>query len=149
MDRLYDRDFYSWALEQAKALRLAGSARINTPATLDWENLAEEIESLGKSQASELWSRYYRLLTHLLKWRYQPDARSSSWRGTIVEQRLQITKLLKQNPGLKPLLASTFNDAYSEARDLAAAEAELPSETFPLESPWSIDQATDKTFWPD
>jgi hypothetical protein len=149
MGTLYERDFYSWALGQARALRLAGSARLNTPATLDWENLAEEIESLGRSQASELESRYYQLLAHLLKWHFQPERRSSSWRGTIVEQRYQLGRLLNGNPGLEPSRSRRFRSAYAGARDLAAAETELPVETFPVDCPWSIDQASDKAFWPD
>ena len=149
MDTLYDRDFYSWAMEQAKALRLAAGARINTPAMLDWENLAEEIESLGKSQASELESRYYQLLTHLLKWAYQSKRRSRSWQGTIAEQRYRLDRLLKDNPGLKPSRARRFRSAYQAARDLAAIETGLPIETFPSECPWTIEQATDKAFWPE
>jgi hypothetical protein len=149
MSTLYDRDFYSWTVQQAQALRLAAGARLNTPASLDWENLAEEIESLGKSQASELESRYYRLLVHLLKWQFQPEQRSASWRGTIVEQRQQLAKLLKGNPGLKPSRSRRFREAYSDARELAAAETELPVETFPIECPWGVDQASDRAFWPD
>jgi len=78
MSRLYEQDFYSWTIEQAEALRAAGKARLNTPRTIDWEAVAEEIESTGRAQASDLGSRYYRLLTHLLKWRYQPQRRSRS-----------------------------------------------------------------------
>jgi hypothetical protein len=149
MSTLYDRDFYSWTLQQAQALRLAAGARLNTPTSLDWENLAEEIESLGKSQASELGSRYFRLLVHLLKWQYQSGRRSGSWRGTIAEQRLQLAKLLKENPGLKPRRAELFRDAYADARQLAAIETELPIDSFPPKSPWTLEQACDMAFWPD
>lgn len=149
MDTLYDRDFYSWAMEQAKALRLAAGARINTPAMLDWENLAEEIESLGKSQASELDSRYAQLLTHLLEWTYQPQKRSKSWRRTIVQQRIRIDKLTRQNPGLKPRQPRIFREAYADARKLAAAETGLAASAFPPTSPWTLAQATDEDFWPD
>lgn len=149
MDTLYDRDFYSWAMEQAKALRLAGGARINTPATLDWENLAEEIESLGKSQASELDSRYTQLLAHLLKWMYQPGRRSKSWRRTIDQQRIRIDKLLRQNPGLKSGQAGIFGEAYADARKFAASETGLDRSLFPPTSPWTVAQAMDEDFWPD
>jgi hypothetical protein len=54
-------------LQQAEALRAAARLKLNTPLALDWENLAEEIEDLGKSRAREFSSRYYRLLAHLLK----------------------------------------------------------------------------------
>jgi hypothetical protein len=149
MNTLYDRDFYSWALEQAKALRLAAGARINTPASLDWANLAEEIESLGKSQASELDSRYTELLSHLLKWVYQPERRSGSWRGTITEQRIRLGRLLRQSPGLKAKQSRTFREAYADARKLAAAETGIDIATFPERSPWTPAQSTDEDFWPD
>ena len=149
MDTLYDRDFYSWAMQQAKALRLAAGARINTPAMLDWENLAEEIESLGKSQASELDSRYTQLLTHLLKWLYQSQKSSKSWRRTIVQQRIRIEKLTRQNPGLKPRQLQIFREAYEDARKLAAAETGLDISIFPPTSPWTLTQATDEDFWPE
>ncbi len=149
MSTLYDRDFYSWALEQAEALRLAAGACVNTPATLDWENLAEEIESLGKSQASELDSRYTQLLAHLLKWRYQPEKRSKSWRRTVDQQRIRIDKLLRQNPGLKSAQVEIFREAYPDARKFAASEAGLDRSVFPPASPWTLAEATDEDFWPD
>ena len=65
MSKLYDRDFYTWTIEQAAALRAAGAAR-----TIDWYVVADEVESMGRSQVSELGSRCFRLLAHLLKWQY-------------------------------------------------------------------------------
>ena len=145
---LHDIDFYSWTRQQAAALRQAAAERVNTSAPLDWENLAEEIESMGRSQAQELFSRYYRLLTHLLKWQHQPTQHSSSWRGTIVEQRAQLEILLEENPGLKPKRRAAFAKAYRAARKLAAAESDLPIATFPVESPWAVAEALDDDFWP-
>jgi hypothetical protein len=111
MSRLYDEDFYSWTIEQAETLRAAGKARLNTPRVVDWEAVAEEIESLGRSQASELGSRYYSLLTHLLKWQYQPKKRRRSWCATIVEQRSPLERLLQENPGSRPQRAARFAQA--------------------------------------
>lgn len=45
--RLYEEDFVRWTEQQAAALRAAARAAINLP--LDWENLAEGIDSLGRS----------------------------------------------------------------------------------------------------
>ena len=149
MSKLYEQDFYMWTIEQAEALRAAGNARLNTPRTIDWEAVAEEIESMGRSQASDLGSRYYRLLTHLLKWQYQPEQRGGSWRGTIVEQRTRLADLIDENPGLKPMRQRAFAKAYRNARELAAAETGLPLETFPEEAPYDLDQAMAKGFYPD
>ena len=149
MSALYETDFYSWTLEQARAVRAAGAARINTPAAIDWENLAEELEGMARSEADALYSRYLRLLQHLLKWRYQPDGRGGSWRGTIVEQRTRARRLILKNPGLKPQREELFHAAYEDAVPLAAAETELPSAIFPETSPFTLDQALDESFWPE
>jgi hypothetical protein len=149
MGALYETDFYSWTQEQAAALKKVARAKLNMPAPLDWENLAEEIESLGRSQESELESRYFRLLAHLLKWRHQPEQRSGSWRGTIIEQRTRLARLLRQNASLKARRREFFAEAYADARELAAGETELPIETFPEQSPWTIEQAEDRDFWPE
>ncbi|MBV9385502.1 MAG: DUF29 domain-containing protein, partial [Chroococcidiopsidaceae cyanobacterium CP_BM_ER_R8_30] len=77
---LYEQDFYAWTQQQVKFLR---SGHLQE---LDIENLIEEIESLGKQQRQELRNRLGVLLGHLLKWYYQPEARSRSWTGTIREQ---------------------------------------------------------------
>ena len=78
---LYDQDFFLWTKEQAAALRRAKES--NLP--LDWENLAEEIESLGKSDRRQLTSQIRRILRHLLKLEASPAARPrAGWRSTII-----------------------------------------------------------------
>jgi hypothetical protein len=149
MSKLYDQDFYTWTLDQAAALRAAGAARLNTPRMIDWEAVAEEIESMGRSQVSELGSRYFRLLAHLLKWQHQPEQRSGSRRGTIVEQRTRLRRLLEDNPGLKPLQERLFAEAYADARELAAAETGLPIATFPEVAPFGREAALAVGFYPD
>ncbi|HJU28752.1 MAG TPA: DUF29 domain-containing protein, partial [Candidatus Binataceae bacterium] len=95
----YETDFYAWTREQAQALRARqGEA-------LDWNNLAEEIESIGRSDAEALASQLARLLLHLLKWRYQPNRRSRGWELSIMEARLRINRRLRKSPSLKSKLA--------------------------------------------
>jgi hypothetical protein len=86
-------------------------------------------------------------LAHLLKWQYQPDRRSNSWRLTVAEQRRRISRLLRKNPGLKRDLAETFADAYGDAILAAARETDLPESTFPADCPWSFDQAMQEDFF--
>ena len=87
---LYDTDFYAWANEQAALLR---AGRLSEA---DIENIAEEIESMGRSERSELVNRLTVLLVHLLKWRYQPGLRGRSWRLTIEEQRDQLDRTISR-----------------------------------------------------
>jgi hypothetical protein len=87
---LYAEDFYLWTQQQAALLRTGKWQE------LDYENLAEEIESVGRSEKRELGNLLEVLLTHLLKWQYQSEGRRGghSWEDTIWEQRRQLAALL-------------------------------------------------------
>ena len=98
--RLYDEDFVRWSEEQSRALREAARSGVNLP--LDWENLAEEVESLGRSQRRELRSRIAVILEHLLKLERSPAADPrSGWMETIARERSEIELLLNDSPSLK------------------------------------------------
>jgi hypothetical protein len=148
MTTLYETDFYSWALQQARALRAAAAARINTPEAVDWANVAEEIESMGREQAAKLRSSLRLVLMHLLKWKYQETMRTVSWRITIGRERRNIVDHLADNPSLKGRLNEIFEQAYRHARKDAADETGLPLSTFPATSPFTIEQVRDEGFLP-
>jgi hypothetical protein len=136
----YDRDFYAWTQEQARRLR---EGRLSE---LDLNNLAEEIESMGKQQRREMRNRLALLLLHLLKWQYQPSHRTPSWRHSIREQRDQIVQLLQDSPSLKPVLGDLFAEAYGKGRRDSADETGLPLKSFPAKPPFTLDQALDPLF---
>jgi ribosomal protein L29 len=140
---LHDSDFYTWAMETAGALR---ERRFET---IDWEAVAEELEDMGRSERRELESRLEVLLAHLLKWRFQPQRRSSSWRGTIKEQRRKTARLLRQNPGLKPLMEEILADAYYRSLAVAERDTGIDEDAFPETCPWDIDRIMDEGFWPE
>ena len=140
---LYEQDFYAWTNRQAELLRAGRFDRA------DIDNIAEEIEAMGRSEKRELVNRLSQLLLHLLKWRYQPDFRGSSWRLTIEEQRDSIAGHLRDNPSLKSYLDTAMEDAYRWARRRAAHETGLPHETFPAACPFPFTVAADTEFWPD
>ena len=91
---------------------------------LDWQNLAEEVADLGRSEARGLRSQLARLLAHLLKWQLQPRRRTNSWRGSIRSARRGIRGLLDESPGLKSRLLELFPKAYQTAIDLACEETD-------------------------
>ena len=100
---LYEHDFVLWTAQQAEALRAA--ARSGTNQALDWENLAEEIESLGRSDRRELHSQIYRIIRHLLKLQFSPAASPrSGWRESVVDGRAQAELVLADSPSLTPQL---------------------------------------------
>jgi hypothetical protein len=134
MTSTYEQDFYQWTQEQAELLKAGALSQ------LDVENLIEEIESMGKSQKRALISRMTVLLMHLLKWDYQPDRRSGSWKSTIITQRKEIKRLLKDNPGLKSIITEMLNETYLDAAEIASAETELPESTFPETCSYTVEQ---------
>lgn len=140
---LYDRDFYAWANQQAALLR-AGNL-----AAADIAHIAEEIESMGKTEQRELENRLTVLLLHLLKWRFQPKRRGASWEATIRIQRRDLTRHLDRNPSLKPHIADAVSYAYGNAVIEAASETGQPEENFPAECPWTFEQIMSAAFWPE
>jgi uncharacterized membrane-anchored protein YjiN (DUF445 family) len=141
--QLHDQDFYSWAIEQARLLR---ADRLSEA---DIEHIAEEIESLGKSEKRELVSRLLALLAHLLKWQYQPERRGKSWRNTIATQRLDVADHLADNPSLRAKLEQAIADASKRARLAAANETDFDADAFPAACPWTFDQIMDPDFRPE
>jgi hypothetical protein len=140
---LYDTDFYAWANEQAALLR---AGRLSEA---DVENIAEEIESMGRSEKRELTCRLSVLFLHLLKWRYQLTLRSRSWRDTIEEQCAQVNDHLDENPSLRSRLDEVIRTAYRTSRTGAGNETGLDRETFPSICPFAFDDAMNPNFWPD
>ena len=116
---LYEQDFFLWTKEQATALRLAKNS--NLP--LDWENLAEEIESLGKSDRRELRSQIRRILRHLLKLEASPSVEPrAGWRSTVLDARTEITDVLRDSPSLRREVDDLIAEQLIVAAELASAD---------------------------
>ncbi len=142
MSNLYEQDFYGWTQEQVLLLR-QGKLR-----QLDVENLVEEIESLGRQERRELVNRFIVLLHHLLKWEFQSERRSRSWEATIKIQRLDVAKLLEQNPSLRPYVSEAIGDAYLRAIVEVYGETGISVDKLPIECPYSFEQIGDDGFFP-
>jgi hypothetical protein len=137
----YETDFYQWTQSQAAALRAKDLA------ALDLDNLAEEIESLGRSERYAIESQLTRLLHHLLKWCYDTasDPRRL-WELSINDARREIAKRLTGS--LREYPAHYLAEAYQHACKDAAIETGLPRTTFPETCPWSVDQILEEDFLP-
>jgi hypothetical protein len=140
---LYESDYQVWLDANIDLLR---QSRFQE---LDVEHLIEEMADMGKKDRAELANRLVVLIAHLLKWQYQPAHRSSGWRGSIVEQRVQIQRNLRQSPSLKNYLNQAIEDAYPDALEIATQETGLSVSTFPVSSSYRPEQLLDKEFWPD
>ena len=88
-------------------------------------------------------------LTHLLKWRYQPDQRTNSWRASILGARTEILGELAESPSLKRYPGQVMARQYAVARLTAAGDTKLELEVFPETCPFTIEQVLDPDFYPD
>ena len=139
---LYDKDFFAWTQQQAKFIKEKDFNK------LDIQHLFDEVESMGAREKSELKSRLTVLLMHLLKWKYQPEYQSKSWKGTILEQRFSIHDVLDDNPSLKSQLNEYLIRSYKHARSLAHQETGVYLKNFPIICEWTIEQILDEDFLP-
>lgn len=140
---VYEQDFHAWAREQASALRT------HRPNAVDWQHIAEELESMGGSEQREMESRLRVILTHLLKWQVQPGFRSKSWERTLRTQRRDLERHLKRNPSLRRLLPDALVEQYDDAVSEAIRETGLAEDAFAASPPYSIEEVTDPAFLPD
>ena len=132
----YDSDFYSWSQEQGRLVREERWSEV------DRENVAEEIESLGREQFNKLESAFRVLIMHMLK----AERRSRSWAGSIKEQRIVLRNVIADNPGLRPRIGEAIARAYEQARVGAANETGLAESTFPETCPYSFADITSRSF---
>lgn len=139
---LYEQDFYAWTQEQARLLR---ERRFED---LDLENLIDEVQSVGGSDKRELESRLEVLIAHLLKWKYQPGARSTGWRGTIHEQRRRLGRVLRDSPSLHRYPQDVYLDMYLSGRLAASHDTGIDVTLFPDAPPFSLEQVLDDSFLP-
>lgn len=131
---LYEQDETAW-LEAMAALAAEGRV-----AEMDHANLSEYLTAMARRDRREVFRRLVVLLAHLLKWEHQPDRRSSSWRGTIREQRRELRQLL-ESATLRQHAAAVLADAYAEARRQAADDTDLSVDAFQADNAWSLDEA--------
>jgi hypothetical protein len=136
----YEADFAGWAQAQADHLR---AGRV---AELDVANIVEELESLGRQEYRELRSFIEIILLHMLKWDHQPERRSRSWANSIAEHRHRVRRQLKENPSLKPRISEAVDEAYQDARFVAARQTRLNRATFPEACPYSWDDIQTRDF---
>lgn len=139
---LYETDYLQWIEMNLEKLQSQDYENV------DWENLIEEIADMGRSERKSLKSNFIVILVHLLKWQFQPEKRSGSWEGSIIEYRRRVLESLSDSPSLKPYLESAFAECYTQAVKQAKAETGLAVETFPVMCPYQLSDVIDDDFLP-
>jgi Domain of unknown function DUF29 len=130
-DNLYGTDFYAWTQEQARLLRKRRWSE------LDLENLADEVASVGSSEKRQIRNPWTSLLAHLLKWKYQPGRRGSSWRATIFDQRRQVGYVLEESPSLRSYFREQVAASHLSGRLEAANDTGIAFGLFPEQCPFT------------
>lgn len=130
---LYEADETAWLEESVRLIRAGRSA------DLDYDNLAEFLESMAKRDRREVESRFMVLIAHVLKWHYQPDRRGRSWKATVTTQRERLKRLLAGKT-LRNHAEETLQDVYRSAVNIAADQTGIERTTFPQDCPFTLDQ---------
>jgi hypothetical protein len=143
---LYDTDYQLWLETTLEQLHLGDFQSV------DWHNLLEELADLGKNNRRALESLLTRLLEHLLKlayWASEREQNHRGWKKEIRNFRIQLKKILKDSPSLKPYLTSILEECYLDARNLLIDETGLDASIFPLEVLASLEDILDENWLPD
>ena len=123
MDSLYDQDLVLWAEQQGRELRAAAGAGWNAP--IDWENVAEEIETLGRSERRSLASHITNVIEHLLKLQASPIGEPTrGWRDSVRRARTEIEDVLAESPSLRREVAAVIAKQTPRARAIVRANLE-------------------------
>ena len=136
----YEQDYYQWTQVMARALRERDLEN------LDWENLIEEIEDMGKSQKRAIESLLMRLTEHLIKlkyWEEQKVRNSKHWRAEIVNFRVLLHKRLKDSPSLQAKLEEMYREILPDCKQSVEQLCELPEEI-----ELNLEQILDKKWFP-
>lgn len=139
----YEEDVYGWATHTAELLRKKKMSEV------DFDNIIEEMEALGRSEKHELINRLSLVIMHLLKWQYQPEKRTRSWDLTIKEQRYQAKINFEDSPSLKNKLAEILIHAYKIAVPKAERETNLDENVFPKKCPYTFEEIMNDAFYPE
>lgn len=141
--QLYDQDYHSWLESTIQHLKSSNFSEV------DWENLIEELEDMGRSEKRAVYSNLKILLLHLLKYRYQPEKRSKSWLSSICEHRQRLHRSFRESPSLKNYFEIVIPESFEDARELTSKETGLNINSLPNECPFSIEEILDREFFGD
>jgi hypothetical protein len=140
---LYERDYYLWLLHTARLIKEGKFSEV------DAANLIEEIEDMGRSEQRAVESNLVVVLLHLLKYKYQPEQRTNSWKASIREHRRRLRKAFSASPSLKRHFEEVFDECYQDGREQAADETGLALDIFPSVSPFTPSETLNPDYLPE
>lgn len=142
----YDADFYAWTQEQGRLLREAAGGEVSS--SLDFANLAEEVESIGRRDVRDAKQHLRQVIAGLLRYQYISDADTDrEFRSSILYERFLAEQILKDSPSLPARIDMT--ELYESAAHLLSGDiAQTENGPLPAECPYSLDQLLDSGWWP-
>lgn len=127
ISELHDRDFNLWVEETKKAIQNRDFEN------MDWDNLLDEIDDMGKSEKRSLESYLERLIAHILKlqyWESEKERNYKHWKVEIINFRRRIKRLIKQNPSFNAHLKEIYPEVFQDVVDAWRIEFEIPEDSF-------------------
>ena len=127
LKQLYDRDFNLWIEKTKEAIQNRDFEN------MDWDNLLDEIDDMGKSEKRSLDSYMQRLIEHILKlkyWNSEVERCRKGWQQEVVNFRNRIKRIIKKNPSLNNYLKSEYSDIYQDAIATMVFDFEIPEDDF-------------------
>jgi hypothetical protein len=133
LSQLYEADETAWLEAMADLIQQGRWSE------LDYLHLAEYLGDMARRDRREVESRLATLVTHVLKWVHQPERRSRSWHGTIIEQQQELEREVSRGV-LRNHAEAVLSPVYARAVKRAAAETGSDAASFPIECPYTLDQ---------
>jgi hypothetical protein len=144
MTTLYEEDYVLWTEKTAEQLRQKNFTAV------DWENVIEEIESMGRSERQAIVSLLTILVEHLLKlthWESERERNARHWLGEIANFRVQLQQKIDSTT-LSNHARDSFEKAYSDARKVLIAAGYVKKTSIPPQANFSLEQALDIDWFP-
>lgn len=127
LKNLYQQDFNLWVDE------IKNKLENRELKDMDWDNLIDEVEDMGKSEKRSLESYLERLIEHILKlnyWESERERNGRHWKAEIVNFRNRIKRLLKRSPSLKRYLEDIYEEVFQDAVASRQIEFNIPKNNF-------------------
>lgn len=134
----YEADILLWSEHQAALLRRRAAGELVNDADLDWPNIAEEIESVGRSELHAVESLLVQALRHMLKAEGWPLSRDAPvWRADAIDFRRQARRKFVPSMRQKIDIASLYADALAAMPESMEGQGPLP---VPEECPVTLEE---------
>ncbi len=141
--QLYQADYNAWCILHIQLMQNKDYKN------MDWDHLTEEMINMVGNNEGELISRMMQLYIHILKWIYQPEKRTRSWKNSIQNQRIDIDEVIERNPSLQSCMFMCSVKAYKHARKKAAIETGIDKKGFPEQMPFFMEDALKEEWFPE